>query len=112
MIFALITAWLAYKKAKETERSYPILWAFAGIGIFIGTQLLITLGIGVFLAVGVEFWNWSETVYDSYDFPITAFAVVASFAASWLFLKFLDKAPQNFSLNEPPPPPNFDENQK
>jgi uncharacterized membrane protein YhhN len=107
MIFAFITAWLAYKKAKETERNSPILWAFAGAGVFIGTQLLVTFGIGILVGLGIAFWNWSETLYDDLTIPITVFAVVLSFVASWLFLKYLDRVPQQISFTEPPPPPDF-----
>lgn len=81
MILAIITAWLAYKKAKENGRS-GILWAIAGGATFIGTQLAVSLAFGIVLGVGVELWGWSETVYDSYGIPIGLAAIVASFAAS------------------------------
>jgi hypothetical protein len=61
MIFALITAWLAYKKAKDAGRN-GILWAALGAIVFIGTQVIVSIGFGFLLAIGVEFRGWSETI--------------------------------------------------
>lgn len=108
MILALITAWLAYKKATENGRN-GILWAIIGAGVFIGTQLLVSVAIGVFLGTGVGLWGWSETVYETYSILITIAALIASFFTSWLLLKFLDKNPEIKNTYTPPPsPPRFD----
>lgn len=106
MVFALITAWLAYKRAKATQRS-GIVWAVIGAAVFIGTQLLVSLGCGIALGLGVELLGWSETVYDNWTMPITIIAIAASFATSWLLLRYLDKIPQAGTGDVPPPPPNF-----
>jgi hypothetical protein len=53
MLFTLITAWLAYKRAQATGRS-AILWAFVGAAVFITTQMLVSLGCGILLGLGVE----------------------------------------------------------
>ena len=108
MLFAIITAWLAYKRAKENGRN-GILWAIAGAGTFIATQLAVSFGIGIILGLGVKLWGWSEAVYDHYTVPITIVAIIASFITSWLLLRYLDKAPAEESFTQPPPPPtNFD----
>ena len=107
MILALITAWLAYKRAKENGRN-AVLWAIAGAATFIGTQLAVSFGIGIFFGFGVALFNWSENVVDDYVVPITVIAIIASFLTSWLLLRFLDKAPAEESFLPPPPPPNFD----
>lgn len=106
MIFAIVAAWLAYKKAKDTGRS-AILWAFIAVAAFVGTQLLVSLIIGVFLGLGVGFLGWSETILtDAYTIPVTVVAVVASFGATWLVLRYLDKIPEEDTFTAPPPP-NF-----
>lgn len=104
MLLAIITAWLAYKRAKEHGRN-PFLWAFIGGATFIGTQLLVSLGFGIVLGIGVEVWGWSETVYDDFGIPITIAAIVSSFLASWVLLRWLDKAPREEKFTPPPPPP-------
>lgn len=106
MIFALITAWLAYRKASDRQRNYPILWGAAGAVVYIATQLLVTIGIGLIIGFGIELGRWPETLYDDLSLPITAVAILSSIIASWIFLKFVDRdtVPPH-SFNEPPPPP-------
>jgi hypothetical protein len=58
MLFALITAWLAYKRAQATGRS-AILWAFVGAAVFITTQMLVSLGCGILLDSA---WNCSASL--------------------------------------------------
>ncbi len=58
MIFAIISAWLAYKKARDTNRN-AILWAIIAAVTFIGTQLLVQLGFGILLGLGIELRGWS-----------------------------------------------------
>jgi hypothetical protein len=110
MIFAIITAVLAYRRAKENGRR-GLLWALAGAGVFIGAQLIVTLGAGFFLGMGVALLGWPETIYEEAVVvgPITVIGIGASILASWLLLRYLDKPvyeePQN--LPPPPPPPTF-----
>jgi hypothetical protein len=110
MILAIITAWLAYKRAKEHGRN-AILWAIAGAATFIGTQLAVSFGIGTLFGLGITFFGWSEKVLDDYVALVTIVAIIASFITSWLLLRYLDKAPAeegNF-MPPPPPPENFDD---
>ncbi|HEV8593457.1 MAG TPA: hypothetical protein VGQ55_15235, partial [Pyrinomonadaceae bacterium] len=76
MILAIITAWLAYKKANESGRN-GILWAIAGVGVFIGTQFIVQLGLGVLLGVGMLAFGWSERLIDNYTWPITIASIIA-----------------------------------
>jgi len=99
---------MAYKKAKSTGRS-GILWAFITAAVYIGTQLLLALGIGLFLGIGVEIFGWSDTIYDDWNLLITAVCIVASFGGVWLVFRYLDKIPQEEIFAAPPPPPTFDE---
>ncbi len=107
MILFILAAFFAYKKAKSTGRN-GFLWALITAGVFIGTQFFVALAIGVFLAVGVEIFGWSETVYDDFNFLITAVSIIASFGSVWLVFRYLDKIPQEETITLPPPPPTFD----
>lgn len=106
MIFALISAWLAYKKAKDTNRN-AILWAIIAAVTFIGTQLLFQFGFGILLGLGIEFQGWSPEIVETYSLPITIIAVIFSFISTWLVLRYLDKMPEEETFITPPPP-NFD----
>ena len=107
MILALITAWLAYKKANESGRN-GIVWAIVGVGVFIGTQVIVQLGLGVLLGLGMLAFDWPESLIDTYTWPITIVSIVASFGTSWLLLRYLDR-PLNLEdpYSPPPPPPTF-----
>lgn len=50
MLLAIIAAVLAYQKAKASGRN-AWLWAFIGVAVYIGAQLLVGLGAGVILAL-------------------------------------------------------------
>jgi len=106
MIFAIITAVLAYRRAKENGRN-GLLWALAGAGVFIGAQMLVTFGAGIFVGLGVAFLDWPETIYDDAMFvgPITVVAILVSVLASWLLLRYLDKPINEDPVDLPPPPP-------
>lgn len=92
MIFALITGWLAYKRASSTGRN-GLLWGAIGIGVYIGAQMLVGLALGIVLGFGVGLLDWPESVFDDYALPTNIVAIIFAFFASWLLLRFLDKAP-------------------
>lgn len=105
MIFAIISAWLAYKKAKDTGRS-GILWAFIAAATFIGTQLVVALIFGILLGLMLAFMQKTEEDFDKFQIIVTILAVVVSFGTTWLVLKYLDRVPQEASFTTPPPPPD------
>jgi hypothetical protein len=90
MVFALITAWLAYKRAKQTGRN-PITWAIIGAAVYIGTQLIVSLGLGFTLGIAILVLHQSDSLLDTLSIPLTIVAIAASFFTSWLLLKYLDK---------------------
>jgi hypothetical protein len=106
MIFAIITAVLAYRRAKENGRN-GLLWAVAGAGVFIGAQLVVTFGAGILMGLGVAFLEWPETIFDDTMFvgPITVVSLGASILASWLLLRYLNKPVNEDPPDLPPPPP-------
>lgn len=113
MILAIITAILAYRRAKDNGRN-PWIWALVGAAVFIGAQMIVTFGAGILMGLGVEFLGWSETVFDDTMVigPVTIVALGASFLASWLLLRYLDKplSPEPVTGPPPPPPPVFGSN--
>ena len=112
MIYAIVAAILAYKKASQNGRNGWLL-AIAGAALFIGTQLVISTGAGFLIGIGVAFFGWSESMFDDtlYVGPITVVAVGASILATWILLRYLDKPlAEDDNSPLPPPPPNFGPN--
>lgn len=105
MIFVFIAAWLAYKKAKETDRN-GIVWVLITAAAFIGTQL-VGLAIGVLIAVGAEFGLFADEITEQYTTVINTIAVIASVIVSLLIIRHLGKVPENDSFTPPPSPPAF-----
>lgn len=107
MIFAIVAAWLAYRKAKDTGRN-AIKWAFIAVAVFVGTQLIVGLGVGIMLGFGMALFGWSQEITEGvYTIPVTLVAIFASFGTTWLLLRYLDKTPEEETFVTPPPPPNF-----
>jgi len=108
MIFAIVTAILAYQRAKETGRN-AWLWAIIGASVYIGSQLIVGLAVGVFLGFGVAFLDWPESVFEDYQLGITILGLLGAIAASWLLIKFLSRVPaeEPMMTAPPPPPPQF-----
>ena len=106
MLLAILAVWFGYKKAKDTGRN-PILWAIICGGTFIGVQLLVGLGIGMFMGIGIAMWGWDETVYQKYEILISIASMIVSIIALFILFKILDRLPVQPSTVPPPPPPTF-----
>lgn len=107
MLFAIVAAWLAYRKAKETGRN-AIKWAFIAVAVFVGTQLIVGLAVGIMLGLGIVLFGWSQEIAEKvYTIPANIIAIFASFGTTWLLLRYLDKIPEEDTFVTPPPPPNF-----
>lgn len=107
MLFAIISAVLAYRKAKDTGRN-GILWAFIAAATFIGTQFIAALFFGMAFGLYLVFTQQSEANFAKFEIVITILAVIVSFVSTWAVLKYLDRVPQEEILTTPPPPPeNF-----
>lgn len=104
MIFAIIAAVLAYRKAKDAGRN-AWGWAFIAAGTFIGTQLIVALALGVLMGIFLVATERGEDTFKGADILITIIAVIFSFGTTWLVLKYLDRNANQNMLNEPPPPP-------
>ena len=106
MIFAIVAAWMAYKRAKEYNRN-GILWALFTAGAFIGTQLLVSVGAGVLIGMGIGFQGWAEDTYEKLSLLITTVAIIASIIVTMLILRYLNRVPEETGFINPPEPPKF-----
>lgn len=107
MIFAILTAILAYRRANEAGRS-GALWAVLGIVAFIGSQLAFGLAIGVIMASGIAVFGWSESIFDRSEWPLNILGIVVAFAASYIVIHFAGRVPPEAPMVlQPPPPPTF-----
>ena len=106
MIFAIVAAVLAYRSANANGRN-GLLWAVIAAALFIGSQLVVSFGAGILLGLGVEFFGWSETIYDETMIwgPITVVAIGVSILSTWLLLRYLNNPVGDEPDNSPPPPP-------
>jgi MFS family permease len=108
MILVIIAAWLGYKRASANGRNGG-LWALVTATAFLGAQILVGVGAGMFIAFGIAAWEWPETTFEDSLILINVVAVIASFLVVWPILRWLDKpaitADETFT--EPPPPPQF-----
>ncbi|MDM7924088.1 MAG: hypothetical protein QUS14_17515 [Pyrinomonadaceae bacterium] len=109
MLIALMTAWIAYKKAKENGRN-GWLWALIAAVVFIGTQTLTVLLLGVGLEVMVVLGQAHESIVEELSAIVSVVAFVASFGASWFVFRYLDRPILEADElgGPPPPPPNFE----
>jgi len=106
MILTILAIWFGYKKAKDTGRN-PYLWAAICGGAFIGIQIAVAVGAGVFIAMGVEIAGWDEGLYDTYSWLISLASIGCSIIGLLLLFRYLDRVPQEAVVYEPPPPPTF-----
>ena len=107
MVFVIVAAILAYRRAKDAGRN-GLLWALATAGVFIGTQLLVSLAAGFLMGIGVLIFGWDESIFDEliYVGPVTVVAIAASIFTTWLLFKYIDRpADSELKSDLPPPPP-------
>lgn len=109
MLLVILAIWFGYKKAKASGRN-PWLWAFISAAVFIGTQVLVGLLIGVFIGVGIAFWGWRESALEDSTIVITILSIAASIGSMLLVFRYLDKIPDDGVTGGPPPPPTFGDN--
>jgi hypothetical protein len=109
MILAILFVWFGYKKATANGRN-GILWGIIAGASFIGTQILVGLGIGLILGIIAATRGDSiETSIDDNSFLINIVAIIASIGVGYLVLRIADRpleSENNFTT--PPTPPKFD----
>ena len=107
MILAIVIAYIAYKRADAGGRN-GILWAFVGVIVFIGTQLMVSIAAGTAIGVMNSASGDDDRSFDDYSLPIQILAIALGVAVSWLLLRYLDRPPADAQSSRlPPPPPSF-----
>ncbi len=106
MLLAIITAVIAYQRAKAAGRN-GWLWALIGAAVYIGAQLLVGIAAGIFFLFGIAIFDWPESIFADYEMLFNIIGIVAAIGASWLLIKYLDRVPQPQPTTMPPPPPSF-----
>src|SRR5687767_12350510 len=112
MVFAIVAAFLAYRKATENGRN-GWLWALAAAGVYIATQVVVSMIIGTLLGFGVVLFGWSQETFEKSTFtlPVTIVTIGASITATWLLLCYIAKpVTEEPPVDLPPPPPTFGQN--
>lgn len=106
MILAILFAVLGYRKAAETGRN-KLLWAVLMVVIFVGVQAVAGIVLGVAIAVGIEMFEWSETIFDDYYWPISIAGLSISAAVCLGVLIILGRTANGDRIGAPPPPNEF-----
>lgn len=106
MLLAILFAYFGYKKANDAGKN-GVLWGFIALAVFIGSQLIVGLLLGIGLGIGVAAFGWSETIFEDYDILFRIVGIIAGIIGGYAVLKYLDRVPQNETFNAPPPPPTF-----
>ena len=101
LVVGIFYTWIAYKKAKQKNRS-PIRWALIAAATFLGTQL----SIGFTIGLGEGVW-WSEGLFETHQIHITAASLLACALTNWLVMRPLYKVSEE-SFPDPPAPPTFE----
>lgn len=105
MVFAILAAILAYRKANDTGRNGWV-WALIAAVTYVGTQFVVAIILGIGLGVVLGLMGRTEDDFKMAEYAVTALAIILSFVTTWLLLRYLDKVPQEEVYN-PPPPPQF-----
>jgi len=95
-VFAIISFSIAYKRASSNGRN-GYFWGLIASIVFILTGLSISFGVGVFVGIGIEAWNWQPNVVDFISITGSVIAVIASFSTTWLIFRFLGSSKEESS---------------
>jgi hypothetical protein len=108
MILAIIFVVLGYQRAKAVGKNGFLWAAIAGV-VFIGTQMVVGVGIGAALAIYAEMkGTGAENLVETGWIGINLVAIALSILAAWGVLKFIDRTPAvPEPMLPPPPPPTF-----
>ena len=110
MILAILAFIWGYRKGRDSGRN-AALWSVICGSTFLGIQVIFSLGIGMFIGLGIAMWGWSEKLLDQYSILISIAAIVPAGLALWLIFRYLDRIPDEPMVTAPPPPPSFSINE-
>ena len=93
------------KLARERKRS-ALAWTFIALGAWIGSELVVGIALGVFYAIGIEFWGWPERS-TGFNYLTYFLALAAALISVTIVTRILSRQPKQEILPVPPPPPEF-----
>jgi len=105
MILAILFAVLGYRRADETGRN-KILWAILMVVIFLASQAVAGLIIGVLVGIGIAAFGWSDNIFNDYYWQIAIVGVAISVGVCSLVLYLLGQSQVTDDVDEAPPAPS------
>lgn len=108
MLLAILAIWFGYKKGRDSGRN-GVAWGAICGGAFIGSQFVFGLLIGAAIGIVLAASGSGFDKLDSYSWVISLGAIIPSIIVMLLIFKYLDRIPDDPVVNEPPPPPMFDQ---
>ena len=109
MLLAVLAFYFGYKKGNESGRG-GLKWSLISGFTFIGIQLAVAFGAGIFIGLGIELWGWKQNLYDDLTWVITIASILLSVIPLMLIFRYLDRVPDE-PVMIAPPPPTFDRNE-
>ena len=92
--------------ARERNRS-ALKWSLLGIAAWVGAELAVAVGLGLFYGAGTVFWGWPEKE-PAFVTPLFYVAALAAAIGGYaLARRVLSNLPSQTGFSEPPPPPSF-----
>jgi MFS family permease len=114
IIMTLIAMWSGYKRAKAVGRRRPVPWAALTGIVFLGTQVVFSVGIAAGILIPSRLLGWREGIYSENITLINAICMVAGLVSLLGVFYFMDKGARKPAEDQaglpPPPPPTFDKN--
>lgn len=92
--------------ARERNRS-ALKWSLLGIGAWIGTEVVVAVGLGILYAAGVIFWGWPEREPMVFTLLFYVAALAAAIGGFALVRRTLSNLPNQNEFLQPPPPARF-----
>ncbi|MDX6696402.1 MAG: hypothetical protein QOF02_4005 [Blastocatellia bacterium] len=89
--------------AREHKRS-AVAWSLIGIGAWLGAEVLVAFGLGMFYGLGAALWGWPERPSPLFLLLAYAAALAAAIGSLTLTRRLLSRRKE---LPSPPPPPTF-----
>ena len=92
--------------ARERNRS-PLAWSLIGIASWLGSELVVALGLGSMYGVGMVLWGWPEEIPAGFRLFVYVAALAAAIGGLTIARRILSAKPRDDFFPPPPPPPRF-----
>ena len=90
IIFIIVSAILIYRTARDNGFN-SLLWTLAAVAGYIGIYVGVSFFFGILIAVGIEFWDWPQTVLNDYSFFIGLAALIPSVGFVWIIWRYVNR---------------------